>query len=111
MNIDEIVLYSIIGIIAVCLLIFAIIQIVKFCKMSKEEKIKTLKTYLKGLVSLAEQEITGSKMGAEKLAMVEEYFNKKAPIIYKIILALLGKDNLRELIESALKELKESFGG
>ena len=103
MNIDMIILCSIIGIIAVCLLVFAIIQIVKFCKMSKEEKIKTLKTYLKGLVSLAEQEITGSKMGAEKLAMVEEYFNKKAP--------LLGKDNLRELIESALKELKESFGG
>lgn len=111
MNIDKIILYAIIGIIAVCLLAFVITWIVKFCKMSKEEKIKMLKTYLKGLISLAEQEIVGSKTGAEKLAMVEEYFNKKAPIIYKIILALLGKDNLRELIESALKELKESFGG
>jgi hypothetical protein len=79
--------------------------------MSKEEKIKTLKTYLKGLVSLAEQEIVGSKMGEEKLAMVEAYFNKKAPIIYKIILSLLGKDNLKEFIEEALKEIKESFGG
>lgn len=111
MNIDTIVLYAIIGIIAVCLLVFVITWIVKFCKMSKEEKIKTLKTYLKGLVSLAEQEIVGSKMGEEKLAMVEAYFNKKAPIIYKIILSLLGKDNLKEFIDEALKEIKESFGG
>ena len=108
---DKIILYVIIGVMAVYLLTFVIIQIVKFCKMSKEEKVKAFKTYLKGLVSLAEQEIVGSKMGAEKLAMVEEYFNKKAPIMYKIILMSLGKDNLRELIESALKELKESFGG
>lgn len=109
MNTDTIILYSVIGIIAVCLLVFVITWIIKFCKMSKEEKIKTLKTYLKGLVSLAEQEIIGTKKGEEKMKMVEDYFNKKAPFIYKMILSVLGKENLKEIIEEALKEIKDSF--
>lgn len=109
MNTDTIILYSVIGIIAVCLLVFVITWIVKFCKMSKEEKIKTLKTYLKGLVSLAEQEIIGAKRGEEKMKMVEDYFNKKAPFVYKMILYILGKENLKEIIDEALKEIKASF--
>ena len=39
--------------------------------------------------------------------MVEEYFNKNAPLTYRIILFLLGKDNLKNLIEDALAEIKE----
>ncbi len=111
MNIDKMILYIVIGILCVSLITFLIIKIVKFAKMSKEEKTKLLKTYLKGIISLAEQEVVGNKKGEEKLKMVEDYFNKKAPKVYKIVLLLLGKDNLKQLIEDSLKEIKESFGG
>lgn len=111
MNIEQILLYVIIGLIAAAALVFVIIKIVKFSKMSKEEKTQVLKTYLKGLIALAEQEIVGTKRGEERLQMVEDYFNQKAPHIYKAILSMLGKENLKELIEEALKEIKDSFGG
>lgn len=41
--------------------------------------------------------------------MVEDYFKTKAPKIYKLILLATGKDNLRELIELALSEIKDNF--
>lgn len=109
MNTDKIVLCVIIGVMIISLLIFVITWIVKFCKMSKEDKIKLLKTYLKGLIALAEQEIIGNKRGEERLAMVEKAFREKAPMVYKITLLLLGKDNLTQLIEDALKEIKAAF--
>lgn len=109
MSIDQIALYVVIGLIALAVLVFVVIWIAKFCKMSKEEKIKLVKTYLKGLVALAEQEIVGTKRGQERLKMVEELFQKKAPMVYKITLLLLGKDNLIQLIEDALKEIKVAF--
>lgn len=111
MDIDKIVLYVIIGAFCIFLITFLVIKIVKFAKMSKDEKIKLLKTYLKGIISLAEQEIVGDKRGDERLKMVEDYFNKKAPKVYKIVLLLLGKDNLKQFIESSLEEIKQSFGG
>ena len=40
---------------------------------------------------------------------LKEWFNKKAPMILKIVLSILGKENLKDLIEDALKEIKESF--
>lgn len=109
MNTDKIILYVIIGVMIISLLVFVITWIIKFCKMSKEDKIKLLKTYLKGLIALAEQEIIGNKRGEERLAMVEKAFREKAPMVYKITLLLLGKDNLTQLIEDALKEIKAAF--
>lgn len=109
MNTDQIIFYIVLGVAVLGILVFAAIWIVKFCKLSKEEKIKLLKTYLKGLIALAEQEIVGSKRGEEKLAMVEKAFREKAPMVYKITLLLLGKDNLTQLIEDALKEIKAAF--
>ena len=107
---DNIIMYCIIAAIAVIALAFVIIWIIRFAKMTPEKKRETLKTYLKGLIALAEQEIVGTKKGEERLKMVEDYFNKKAPTVYKIILLLVGKDNLKEIIEEALKEIKQSFG-
>ena len=107
---DNIIMYCIIAAIAVIALAFVIIWIIRFAKMTPEKKKETLKTYLKGLIALAEQEIVGTKKGEERLKMVEDYFNKKAPTVYKIILLLIGKDNLKEIIEEALKEIKQSFG-
>lgn len=109
MDIDKIILWCVIGAIVLGVVIYGIIFIIKYAKMTPEERKKVLKTYLKGLIALAEQEIIGSKKGKEKLQMVEDYFNKKAPMAYKVILALLGKDNLKEIIEEALSEVKKTF--
>lgn len=105
---DKIILTILIVIVAI-VLIAAIIFLVKIFKMKPEERTKLVKTYLKGLVALAEQEIVGTKRGKERLEMVENVFKRKAPMIYKITLLLLGKDNLVQLIEDALKEIKTAF--
>lgn len=105
---DEIFTYVILGIIAVIAVAYIVISIIKITKMTPDEKKAMLITYLKGLVAMAETTI-GSGHGQEKMAMVEEYFNTKAPIVYKTILFLIGKDNLKELIETALAEIKDNF--
>lgn len=109
MDTEKIVLYISLGIVCLCLITALIVKIVKLCKMPKEEREKVIKTYLKGIIMLAEEEIIGTKRGEERLAMVEEYFNKNAPLTYRIILFLLGKDNLKNLIEDALAEIKETL--
>lgn len=109
MDVDKIILYLIIGVIVLGIIVYAVINIIKYTKMTPEERKKVLKTYLKGLVALAEQEVVGSKKGEEKLQMVEDYFNKKAPTVYKLLLTLIGKDNLKEIIEEALDEVKKTF--
>ena len=106
---NDIIMYIILGIIGAGILAFLIYNIIKIAKMPKEERKELLKIYLKGLVVEAEKAI-GAGHGDAKFAQVEEWFNKKAPMIYKIILMLLGKNNLKDLIEDALKEIKESFG-
>ena len=40
----------------------------------------------------------------------KEYFKKKAPWFLKILFAITGKDSLDDLIEEALKAVKENFG-
>ena len=105
---DNIILWIIIGILGVAILGFIAIKAIKIFKMKPEDRKKLLVTYLKGLVALAEQDIGGGH-GAEKLELVEKFFQEKAPFIYKASLMILGKENLKELIEEALKEIKESF--
>lgn len=105
---ENVVLYIVLGALCVCGLAFLVANIVKFCKMSAGDKREVLITYLQGLVVWAEQQI-GAGHGAEKLAQVEEYFKKNAPRFYRIVLSLVGKDNLKELIELALERVKENF--
>ena len=76
MDTEKIVLYISLGIICLCLITALIVKIVKLFKMPKEEREKVIKTYLKGVIMLAEDEIVGTERGEERLAMVEEYFNK-----------------------------------
>lgn len=106
---NDIIMWIIIGVVAVAALAFLIYYIIKIAKLPPEKRKELLVTYLKGAVALAEKEIVGSSKGKEKLAMVEEYFNKNAPWFLKILLGIFGKENLQELIELALKEVKESF--
>ena len=108
MTIDQIFTYVILGIIAVIAVAYIVISIIKITKMTPDEKKAMLITYLKGLVAMAEATI-GSGHGQEKMAMVEEYFNTKAPMVYKTLLMFLGKDNLKDLVELALSEIKDSF--
>ena len=99
----------IIAIAAVC--IGAIIAItVKIKKMTPEERKMVLIVYLKGAVAWAEKEIVEHGKGAEKLEKVEEYFESNASWFLKLLLKIMGKDSLVELIEIALKEVKDSFG-
>jgi hypothetical protein len=105
---ENIILYIIIGVLAVGIIGFLTYKIGKVIKMKPEERKQLLITFLKGLVAQAEQHI-GSGHGAEKLEEVEKYFQEKAPFLYKMCLRLVGKDNLKELIETALKEIKDSF--
>lgn len=102
--------YITLGIVILIILIVAIINIIKFLKLSKGEKKRLILSYIKGLVALAEHEI-GAGHGAEKLMKVEKFFNTKAPIFYKCLLKSLNKNSLQELIEEALSQIKEDFGG
>lgn len=106
---NDIIMWIIIGVVGVAVLTFLIYWIIKICKMNPEDRKKLLVTYLKGIVATVEKEI-GAGHGAEKLQEVEKYFNEKAPWFLKILLLITGKDNLHDLIELALKEVKESFG-
>lgn len=82
---------------------------IKFRAMTKEDKVKTIKSYVTGLITFAEKEI-GAGHGAQKLELVENCFKEKAPFAYKIILSMLGKENLTEIIEDALRDVKKAFG-
>lgn len=104
----DIIMYIILGVVGAAVLAFVIYKIVQIAKMKPEERKQLIKTYLKGLVAEAEKQI-GAGNGDLKFAQVEEWFNKKAPMVLKIVLFILGKENLKDLIEDALKEIKESF--
>jgi len=105
---DQIILWVVIGILAAAILGFVVIKVISIVKMSPEERRKVLVSYLVSLVNAAES-VIGSGHGKEKLEQVEKWFYEKAPFAYKIILKMVGKDNLKELIEEALKQIKENF--
>jgi hypothetical protein len=107
---ENILMWITIGIIAMCIIGYVIYQIIKIVKMSPEERKEKLITYLKGVVAFIEREL-GAGNGPVKLEQVEKYFEKNASWFLKTILMITGKDNLRDLIEMALKEIKEDFGG
>ena len=100
--------YIILGGIILTIVGFIVYKIIQIAKLPQDEKRELIITYLKGLVALAEKSL-GEKRGQEKLQMVENYFKEKAPFVYKILLGFLKEDALSDLIEKALKEIKESF--
>ena len=106
---ENVILWLIIGILVAVILGFVGYKVITVFKMGPDEKKELLITYLKGFVALAERQI-GSGNGKEKLAQVEAWFEEKAPFIYKLALNFLGKGNLVELIEEALRQIKENFG-
>ena len=106
---NDIIMWIIIGVVCAAILAFVIHLIVRICKMKPEKRKELLLNFFKGAVVAAEEYI-GSGHGDEKLQYVEDYFNKNAPWFLKILLAIFGKDSLKELIEEALSAVKGSFG-
>lgn len=105
---NDIIMWIIIGVVFATVLGVVIYFVVKICRMSADERKQLLLVYLKGLVAMAEKEV-GAGHGDEKLKEVEDYFNAHAGWFLKILLLLSGKDNLKDLIQQALIEIKESF--
>lgn len=105
---ENIIIYIVFGLLCIGALAYLIVNIVKFSKMKPEERKEMVVTYLKGLVAYAEKKL-GSGKGAEKLKLVEDMFKKKAPLIYKMLLKVIGVNDIKELIEVALAEVKRDF--
>lgn len=105
---ENIIIYIVFGLLCIGALAYLIVNIVKFSKMKPEERKEMVVTYLKGLVAYAEKKL-GSGKGAEKLKLVEDMFKKKAPLIYKMLLKVIGVNDIKELIEIALAEVKRDF--
>lgn len=99
----------ILGVIGVGLLAALVCWLVSFCRKTPEERKETVVQFLIGLVTVAENAFTEGGKGAEKLAMVEESFNRVAPWFMKIMLKLSGAANLQELIEVALERAKTTW--
>lgn len=106
---NEVIMWIIIGVVLAVILGVIIYFIVKIATMSTEQKKELLLNFLKGAVVAAEEYI-GSGNGEEKLAYVEDYFKKHASWFLKILLAISGKNSLKDLIELALSAVKTSFG-
>lgn len=107
---ENILMWIIIAVIAIVVIGYVVYKVIKIIKMSPEEREKTLIIYIKGAVAAAEREL-GAGQGAAKLEQVEAYFNKNAGWFLKILLIITGKEDLKDLIETALAEIKEDFGG
>ena len=105
---ENIIIYILFGLVCFCSIGYIVCKIIKLSKMTSEEKRETVITYLKGLVAFAEKEL-GSSKGAEKLKLVEDMFKKKAPMIYKMLLKAIGVNDIKELVEVALAEVKRDF--
>jgi F0F1-type ATP synthase assembly protein I len=102
----DIMVWIIVGIVAAIVLAFLVAFVIKFFKMTPDAKKELIIQFLIGLVSVAEIEIVGSQKGKEKIAMVEEQFNKTAPWFLKIVLLLTKTANLEDLIKVALTKAK-----
>ena len=95
--------------IGIILLSAGIFAIVKICKMSEEERRNLIIQWLIGAVTIAENAIKEQGAGVQKLEMVISEFNKKAPILCKILLYITKCESLTEMIEKALEMAKSTW--
>ena len=103
----EILVWSVIGAVALALVAFVVYNAIKLFRMKPDERKALIVQFLLGLVDIAEIEFIGSDRGKEKIAWVEEQFNKTAPWFLKLVLTVTKTDTLQDLIEIALKKAKE----
>lgn len=102
----EVVIWIIIGLVGLIAIAALIWFIIKVIKMKPEEREQLIIQILIGLVTAAENYFVGEGRGAEKIAWVQEQFNKTAPWFVKIILMITKTADFNELIKKALTEAK-----
>ena len=102
--------YVLLGLLCAGALVALVCWLVSFFRKSPAERKEIVIQFLMGLVTVAEDAVKEHGAGAEKLAMVEEAFNKKAPWVMKLLLKFSGAKDLRELIEDALQRVKGAWG-
>ena len=97
------IIIGLVGLIAVALLTWFVIKVVK---MKPEEREALIVQVLIGLVTAAENYFVGEGRGEEKIAWVQEQFNKTAPWFVKILLMVTKSADFNDLVKKALKEAK-----
>ena len=102
----EIIVWIIIGVIGLVAIAALVWFIVKLVKMKPEEREELIVQILIGLVTAAENYFVGEGRGQEKIAWVQEQFNKTAPWFVKIVLMLTKTADFNELVKKALEKAK-----
>ena len=102
----EVIIWIVIGLVCVAAIAALVLFIIKFTKMKPEEREEIIVQILVGLVTVAENYFEGEGRGAEKIAWVEEQFNKTAPWFVKIVLKLTKTADFNELVKKALEKAK-----
>ena len=102
----EIIVWIVIGLIALVAIAALIMLIIRIAKMKPEEREELIIQILVGLVTAAENYFVGEGRGQEKIAWVQEQFNKTAPWFVKIILMVTKTADFNDLVQKALKKAK-----
>ena len=102
----EIVVWIIIGLIALVAIAALVMLIIRIAKMKPEEREELIVQVLIGLVTAAENYFVGEGRGQEKIAWVQEQFNKTAPWFVKIVLMVTKTADFNELVKKALEQAK-----
>jgi F0F1-type ATP synthase assembly protein I len=102
----EIIIWIIIGIVGLIAIAALTWFIVKLVKMKPEEREEIIIQILIGLVTAAENYFVGEGRGQEKIAWVQEQFNKTAPWFVKIVLMVTKTADFNGLVKKALEQAK-----
>ena len=102
----EIVVWIIIGLVALVAIAALVMLIVRIAKMKPEEREELIVQVLIGLVTAAENYFVGEGRGQEKIAWVQEQFNKTTPWFVKIVLMVTKTADFNELVKKALEQAK-----
>ena len=102
----EIVIWIVIGLAALVAIAALVMLIIRIAKMKPEEREELIVQMLIGLVTAAENYFVGEGRGQEKIAWVQEQFNKTAPWFVKIVLMVTKTADFNELVKKALKQAK-----
>ena len=102
----DVIIWIIVGLVGVVALAALGWFIMKIIKMKPEEREELIVQVLIGLVTTAENYFEGENRGAEKIAWVQDQFNKTAPWFVKILLMVTKTSDFNELVKQALKKAK-----
>ena len=102
----EIIVWIIVGLVTLVAIAALVMLIVRITKMKPEEREELIVQVLIGLVTAAENYFIGEGRGQEKIAWVQEQFNKTAPWFVKAVLMVTKTADFNELVKKALEQAK-----